>query len=168
MYLVSLAVAGCTGGPSKLTPAKLNPAKVGGSSRSIRQRQRPEALRNGVKGCPGLILANFDTDKDGSISAAEIEQHIELWLRTESPARFDFRRGVSGATHAGSEGALDSRGILWRSDSRSEGLRESGSVNFDTGDGFPGSLGHLQGSDRTPGCRPSRKIQCRNDVGHGG
>ncbi len=93
-----------------------------------------------MKDCPGLILANFDTDKDGSISAAEIEERIDKWLkngvaRSNSTCVVTYRRQPM----QGAKVRLIPEEFFGGAIPEAQGTsQENGSVNFDTGDGLPG------------------------------
>jgi hypothetical protein len=81
-----LAVAGCSGGPSRVQPPSISAS--GAASQAIEDYDKDgdgSLAGSELDAAPGIkaAMATIDADKDGKVTADEIEQRIEAWQATK-------------------------------------------------------------------------------------
>jgi len=87
-YLVSLVAIcseGCSRSPTRISPAKIDPERVGAAAVAAYDRDGDGKLSKlELKKCPALLasLAAYDTNNDQMIDAGEIAAHLKTWEAT--------------------------------------------------------------------------------------
>jgi hypothetical protein len=83
--LAALSISSCTGGPARVLPPKIDPGGAASEAMELYDADGDGLLAGPeLEKAPGLkaAIATLDTDKDGKVSADEIEARIEAWQAT--------------------------------------------------------------------------------------
>lgn len=79
------ALAGCSGGPSRVTPPNISPSGAASEAMTAYDQDGDGFIAGAeLDGAPSLkaAMGTLDTNNDGKVSESEIEERIDAWLET--------------------------------------------------------------------------------------